>query len=53
MNSLAEMAAQQNIPVEFSADLDRAEAQIGQDCLVATEEWLCEQVQYSTILRNS
>src|SRR5882762_1622841 len=45
MNSLAEMAAQQNIPVEFDADLDRAEQQIGQDCLVATEEWLCEKVQ--------
>ena len=45
MNSLAEMAAQQNIPVEFDADLDRAEAQIGQDCLIATEEWLCEKVQ--------
>ena len=45
MNSLAEMAAQQNIPVEFDADLDRAERQIGQDCLVATEEWLCEKVQ--------
>jgi len=45
MDSLAEMAAQQNIPVEFNADLDRAEQQIGQDCLVATEEWLCEKVQ--------
>jgi len=45
MNSLAEMAAQQNIPVGFDADLDRAEQQIGQDCLIATEEWLCEKVQ--------
>jgi len=45
MNSLAEMAAQQKLPVEFDADLDRAEQQIGQDCLIATEEWLCEKVQ--------
>ena len=45
MNSLAEMAAQQNIPVEFDADLDRAEQQIGQDVLFLDEAWLCEKVQ--------
>jgi len=45
MHSLAEMAAQQNIPVEFNADLDRAEAQIGQDVCLVDEAWLTEKVQ--------
>lgn len=45
MNSLAEMAAQQNIPVEFDADLDRAQEQIGQDVLFLDEAGLTEKVQ--------
>jgi len=45
MKSLAQMAAQQNIPVEFDADLERAEQQIGQDVLFLDEAWLCEKVQ--------
>jgi len=45
MNSLAEMAGQQNLRVEFDADLDRAEQQIGQDVCLVDKAWLCEKVQ--------